>query len=141
MEYNFKKIAASLGLALPACLLSFNAANASEISTPMGETPSIQKSLDNSNDVIARLMAQSIAYSTDNGIDSQHADYHTDMGGNHSDSHANYSHSDHHTNRTNTSGNQCVHTDKHTNAAGTNRHTNSGNPNHTNTHTNSSAGC
>ena len=82
MECNFKKIAASLGLAIPACLLSFNTANAMESSTPIGETSSIQKSLDHSNSVVARLLAQSNAYSTDNGLDAGHADYHTNMDGN-----------------------------------------------------------
>lgn len=136
MEDSFKKIAASLGLVIPTCLLSFTSANAAESSTHMGENLSIQKSLDYSNDVVARLMTQSIAYTTGNDLNAPHTDTHTDMGGNHADSHANYSHTDSHSDYTRGTGDQCVHTNRHTNSAGTNRHTNSGNPNHTDHHTN-----
>lgn len=136
MEYNFKKIAASLGLAIPTCLLSFNTANAAESSTPIGETPSIQKSLDHSNDVVARLINHSIGYSTDNNLSGDHTDTHTDMGGNHADYHSNFNHTDSHTDYTTGKDSQCVHTDKHTNKDAYNRHTNTGNVQHTDYHSN-----
>ena len=138
MNEDFKKIAKGLGVVLPACLLTIGTANAATtMPTRNSDVPSVCVKLNKGNDVISHLMANVTNYLSNN-LSPEHTDYHTDAGGNHTDSHSNYSHSDAHTNQAATTrNNQCIpHTDRHTNKEGYNRHTNSGNKQHSNSHTN-----
>ena len=135
-EREFFKIAKGLGIALPACLFAIGTANAATTTTTRSsELPSVFEKLDQCNDVFSRLMANVTNYSSDNFVPN-HTDVHTNIGGNHSDHHSDRPHTDNHNDFTRGSNEQCVHTNKHTNSSGYNQHTNSGNPQHTDRHSN-----
>lgn len=105
-----------LGVVIPACLFTVGAANAATTTTTRSsELPSVCEKLDQSNDVFSRLTANAKNNPSDE-ISLGHADTHTDMGGNHVDSHSNFSHTDRHSDFTRGQNEQCVHTDTHTNA-------------------------
>lgn len=151
MNEDFKKIAKGLGVVLPACLLSIGTANATvPMPTMNNDVSPVCVKLNKGNDVITHLMANVTNYSSNN-LSPEHTDYHTDSGGNHTDSHSNYPHANDHNNTAATTKYQRVknddgtyssvpycapHSDSHSNRNAYNNHTNSGNARHSDRHNN-----
>ena len=140
MNNEFKRIAKQLGIAIPACLLSIGVANAetikeNEVSKNINAAVSeISKSNLINNDVV-KFLTMDNAYNT--GIEFGHTNSYSDRPANHTDDHSNRYHTDDHSNRSAyNNGTQCIpHADSHSNRAPENRHTNSGNPRHSDSHT------
>lgn len=151
MNEEFKKIAKSLGVVLPSCLFTIGSANAATtMPTRNSDVPSVCVKMNKGNDVISHMMANAVNYSSDR-YSPDHTDTHTDVGGNHTDSHSNYDHQDRHSNRDAQNSTRRIrnedgsysnvpycapHSNSHTNRDGYNRHTNSGNRSHSDRHTN-----
>ena len=130
---DFIKIAQKLGIAIPVSLLFVGNANAATSTNSLltGNVQSFEQLVNQrkSNEVLSHITLNLRV--NDDGKLLAHSDAHTNVGGNHSDRHSNYGHSDNHTNKQ-----MCPHTDSHTNKAAQNSHTNSGNKQHTDRHTN-----
>lgn len=157
MNNEFKKIAKQLGIAIPACLLSIGVANAetikeNEVSKNINAAVSeIGKSSLVNNEVV-KFLTTDFANGMDR-LSPDHTNHHSDTGP-HTNDHSNRSHLNTHsnvdarttyTNVKNPDGTysrvpSCTpHTNNHSNSgANINQHANSGNPNHTDQHTNQS---
>lgn len=155
MNNEFKKIAKQLGIAVPACLLSIGVANAetikeNEVSKNINAAVSEISKSNLVNNEVVKFLTTDFTNCMDK-LSPDHTNYHSDTGA-HTNDHANTNHINRHSNvdakttytqTKDANGNwikvpSCTpHTNNHSNSgADVNRHTNSGNPNHTNEHTN-----
>ena len=138
---DFKKIAQSLGIAIPASLLFAGNVNATPAAivnnSEFDATENIVK-MQKDNEVINRITL-SLRMNEDGSM-LAHNNAHTDVGGNHTDYHSNTPHANNHTNKNVGTGTMCTHSDVHTNRDGNNSHTNYGQKTHTNNHTNKEDG-
>jgi len=135
---DFKKIAKSLGIAVPASLLFISNASATPVNTPQLSTIKsfdILFSKGNSNEVINRISLFGKTSENDDKF-ALHVNNHSNTKSNHTNQHSNTYHSDYHANSEGYStATMCVvHTNNHTNVQGSNSHTDHTSP-HTNQHT------
>jgi hypothetical protein len=138
MKKDFKKIALSLGIVIPASLLPIGNANATSARTTLpNNNPLIEQLVGkkNSNEVINRIYILGKETENDNFF-TYHSNNHTNSNGNHTNQHSNTYHSDYHTNREGYSTEYAcvVHTNNHSNTPGSNSHTDY-TSDHTNSHT------
>lgn len=130
MKREFKIIAAGLGIILPASLSGLGEAQASNV-------VDLSQSTILKNDVSKRIFDFQVKDFTgeeDNTMFA-HTNSHTDVGGNHNDSHSNTDHSNYHTNKNQI--NQCPsHVDTHSNRDGRDSHTDTGRRDHNDFHAN-----
>ncbi|MDR1974578.1 MAG: hypothetical protein LBQ31_07895 [Bacteroidales bacterium] len=136
MKEDLKKVALSLGIAIPASLLSIGNANSVPTNTELTNSNQLIEQItkkQGSNEVINRITLG--LRISENGTLLAHANAHTDRA-THTDRHSNQPHSNYHSNNQGYSaGTTCVqHTDNHTDRSGDSSHTNA-NSGHTNTHT------
>lgn len=135
MKREFKIIAAGLGIILPASLSGLGEAQASNV-------VDLSQSAILKNDVSKRILnfqVKDFMGEQDNTL-LAHTNSHTDVGGNHSDSHSNIAHSNYHTNKE--QKDMCpAHVDTHSDRDGRNSHTNEGRTTHSDHHTNKADAC
>jgi hypothetical protein len=127
MKKDFKKIALSLGIAIPASLLSIGDANATQTNTVLpGNNPLIEQLVvkKTSNEIVNRISLFGKTSESDDFF-AYHTNNHTNSNGNHTNRHTNTYHSDFHTNREGYSAaNACVvHTNSHSNTPSSTSHT------------------
>ena len=128
---KFLKIAACLGLVVPASILTATETKAETIDL----NASIQERFrGQQNEVNARILNMYTSVELEDANNPAHTNVHTDYGANHMDSHTDTPHANYHTNKIK---NTCPeeHTDYHSNRSGQDSHTDMGEKDHTNTHT------